>query len=217
MLFLASDTHLITTGGRDFCILQWSVEGHLPALNEEEESEIETGMPRVARQQKRSRKKFSDNKSNHSGYSSDERNECEDFSENTARQKQPRGQRHPRENRRYSDEASGFLEVPPGRGRPSRKSQQYNSDNSRVSGRSPQRNIPSQNSTRSQQGSYAGRFHKQKAARPSNQPPPDDMDYYSDEEIPRMDPGARDRERGGERNDYPTRGQGRKLNRRPMR
>ena len=81
----------------------------------------------------------------------------------------------------------------------------------------PQRNAPTQNSTRSQQGSYTERFNKQKAARP--QPEPEDMDYYSDEESPRQAPGGgkgRGRGRGAERSRYPARGQDRQWDRRHM-
>ena len=234
MLFLASDTHLITTGSRDFCILQWSVEGNLPAFNEEEEYEMETDMQRAGRHQNQNRQRGSDNESYHSDYSVDDHDEdnYNDFPANPTRGKQAGARQRPSENR-YSDAASSLtLEVPPGHGRPSRKTYQQHSsgDDRRVTDRSPQRNALPQNSSRSQQGSYTERFNKQKPVNSnakwnsqSNYPhsDPADMDQYSDDDdddSPRQPPGheGRGRGRGAERSRFPARGQGRQWDRRPM-
>jgi len=232
MLFLASDTYLITTGSRDLCILQWSVEGNLPALNEEEEYDVETDMPRAGRHENQNRRRLSDNDSYHSDDSIDEHDEdgYDDFYENVRRGKHARGRQRPSENRRYSDAtSSSMLEVPQGHEHLSRKTHQHRSlrDDGRVVGRSPQRNMSTQNSSRSQQGSYAERFNKHKALngnakrnpQSSNypQPEPEDVDQYSDEESPRQPRGNLGRGRGGERGRIPARGQDRGWDRRQMR
>jgi len=232
MLFLALDTYLITTGSRDFCILQWSVEGNLPALNEEEEYDMEADMPRAGRHENQNRRRLSDNDSYHSDDSIDEHDEdgYDDFHENVPRGKHARGRQQPSENRRYSDAtSSSILEVPQGHKRLSRKTQQHRSlrDDGGVVRRSPQRNMPTQNSSRSQQGSYAERFNKHKALNgnakrnphSSNypQPEPEDMDQYSDEESPRQPRGNLGRGRGGETGRIPGRGQDRGWDRRQMR
>ena len=62
MLFLSSDTYLITTGSRDFCILQWSVEGKVPVSQEEEEYGMENNMVLTGGRPKE-RRRLSDNES----------------------------------------------------------------------------------------------------------------------------------------------------------
>ena len=220
MLFLASDTHLITTGSRDFCILQWTVEGNLPAFNEEEEYEMES------RHQNQNRQRLSDNDSHrHSDYSVDDRDE-DSYKENTTRGRQARARQRPSENTRYSDATSSMtLKIPQGRGRPLRKSYQHNSsgDERGITERSPQRNGLPQNASRSQQGSYAERFNKQKAVNGNDkwnsQQDPEDMDQYSDDESPRQHEGLRGRGkgRGAERSRFPARGQDKRWDRRQMR
>lgn len=37
LLFLASDVYMISTGGRDACVMQWAVKGKLETLHEEDE------------------------------------------------------------------------------------------------------------------------------------------------------------------------------------
>ena len=190
---------------------------------------METDMPRARRHQKQNHRRPSDNDSYHSDYSIEDRDEDDynDVPENVTRGKHARGRQRPSENRRYSDaESSMTLEVPPGHVRPSRKAYLHHSsgDDSRAVGRSPQRNAPTQNTTRSQQGSYAERFNKQKGAGSVNgkssypQSGPADMDQYSDEESPRQPPGQVGRGRGRGRSRFPTRGQqGREWDRRQMR
>lgn len=226
MLFLASDTHLITTGSRDFCILQWTVESNLPAFNEEEEYEREMDMRQTSRRHNQNRRRLSDDYSrHHSDYSVDDRDE-DSYKENITRGKQTRARQPPSENSSYSDATSSMtLEVPQGRGRPSRKSYQQNSsgDDRRVTERSPQRNGLPQNASRSQQGSYAERFNKQKAVNGNDkwnsQQDSEDMDQYSDDESPRQHEGPRGRGqgRGAERSRLPARGQDKRLDRRQMR
>lgn len=221
MLFLASDTHLITTGSRDFCILQWSVLGKLPVVNEEEEEyDTENDMNQASRHHKDN---HSDNESYHSDYSADDQEDDEDYeySKNAARGKQARGQQRPSDNSHYSDAAdSSPRDAPQGHGRPLRKNHlnQPTGDDSRSVGRSPRYNVQAQN-TRSQQGSYAEKFNKQKAVGNARRNPPQqepaDMGHYSDEESPRQRPGHAGR--GGGRSRHPARGQDREWDRRQMR
>lgn len=220
MLFLASDTHLITTGSRDICILQWSVEGRLPVVNEEEEYDMENDMAQAGRRQKGSHI-HSDNESYHSDYSADDQEDDDyEYSKNVAREKQARGGQRLSHNSHYSDASDSLPhQAPQGHERPSRKSRHLNhqADDGRAVGRSPRRNLPAQD-TRSQQGSYAERFNKHKAAsKASNYPQqePEDMGHYSDEESPRQRQGHGDR--GGGRSRHPARGQDRQWDRRPMR
>ena len=234
MLFLASDTHLITTGSRDFCILQWSVEGNLPAFNEEEEYEMETDMQRASGHQNQNRQRGSDNESYHSDYSAYDRDEdnYNDFPGNTTRGRHAGARQRPSENR-YSDAASSLaLEVPPGHGRPIRKTYQQNSsgDDRRVTDRSPQRNALPRNTSRSQQGPYTERFNKQKHVNSNakwnsqsnySQSDPAVMEQYSDnddDDSPRQPPGNawRGRGRGAERSRQPGKGRDRQWDRRPM-
>ena len=226
MLFLASDTHLLTTGSRDYCILQWAVEGKLPVLNEEEDSDMDNEIARASRRQIKDNHKLSDNESYHSDYSPDEQEDDDhEYSKNVARGKQGRGRQQPSENSRYSDAADSMQrQAPQGRGRPSRKSHHLDPEGeyTRAVGRSPRRNIPAQD-TRTQQGSYAERFNKHKAASNARWNPqsasdpqqePEDMGHYSDE-SPRQRQGHAGR--GGGRSRHPARGQDKELTRRPMR
>ena len=226
MLFLASDTHLLTTGSRDFCILQWTVEGKLPVVNEEEESNMDNEVAHTGRHQIKDNHKLSDNESYHSDYSPDEQEDDDyEYSKNVTRGKQARGRQQPSENSRYSDAADSLPQAPQGRGRPLRKSHHldYQGEDTRAVGRSPRRNIPAQD-TRSQQGSYAERFNKHKATSNARWNPqsssdpqhePEDMGLYSDEESPRQQQGHTGRGRGRSR--HPARGQIKEWTRRPMR
>ena len=217
MLVLASDTHLITTGSRDICILQWSVEGRLPVVNEEEEYD----MAQAGRHQKHNHV-LSDNESYHSDYSADGQEDDDyEYSKNVARQKQAVhvGRQRLSENSHYSDAADSLPhQVPQGHGHPSRKSRHLNhqADNRGV-GRSPRHNIPAHELTRSQQGSYAERFNKHKAVSNArwNSQEPEDVSHYSDEESPRQGQGHGGR--GGAKSRHPARGQDREWDRRPMR
>lgn len=226
MLFLASDTHLLTTGRRDFCILQWTVEGKLPVLNEEEESDMNNEMAHASRRQIKDNHKLSDNESYHSDYSPDEQDDDYEYSKNVARGKQARIRQQPSENSRYSDAADSLAhQAPQGRGRPSRKSHHLDrqGEDTRAVGRSMRRNLPAQD-TRSQQGSYSERFNKHKAASNARGNPqsssdpqqePEDMGHYSEEESPRQRQGHAGR--GGGRSRNPARGQDKEWTRRPMR
>jgi len=227
MLFLASDTHLLTTGSRDFCILQWTVEGKFPVLNEEEESDMDNEMAHTGRRQIKDNHKLSDNNSYHSDYSPDEQEDDDyEYSKNVARGKQARGQQQPSENSRYSDAVDSLPhQAPQGRGRPSRKSRHldHQGEDTRAVGRSPRRNIPAQD-TRSQQGSYAERFNKHKAGNNARWNPqsssdpqqePEEMGHYSDEEGSRQQQGHAGR--GGGRSRHPARRQDKEWTRRPRR
>lgn len=226
MLFLASDTHLLTTGSRDFCILQWTVEGKLPVLNEEEESDMDNELARAGRRQIKDNHKLSDNESYHSDYSPDEQEDDNyEYSKSVTRRKQARGRQQPSENGRYSGAADSLHQAPQGRGRLVRKSHHldHRGEDTRAVERSPRRNMPAQD-TRSQEGSYAERFNKHKAAsnprwnpQASSDPQqePEDMGHYSDEESPRQRQGHAGR--GGGRSRHPARGQDKEWTRRPMR
>jgi len=227
MLFLASDTHLLTTGSRDFCILQWTVEGKLPVLNEEEESDMDNEMAHAGRRQIKDNHKVSDNESYHSDSSRDEQEDDDyEYSEYVARGKQARGRQQPSENSRYSDAADSMQhQAPKGRGHPSRKSRHldHQGEDTRGVGRNQRRNIPPQD-TRPQQGSYAERFNKHKAGSNARWNPqsssdpqqePEDMGHFSDEERPKQRQGHAGR--GGGRSRNPARGQDNEQTRRPMR
>lgn len=225
MLFLASDTYLLTTGSRDICILQWAVEGKLPAVNEEEEYDMDNEVAHAGRRQK-AKHVPSDNESYHSEGSAGihEEEDNYEYSKNVARGRQARGRQRVYDNSHSEDSLSH--QAPQDHERPSRRSRHLShqeEDDSRAVGRSPRRNIPSQD-TRSQQGSYAARFNKHKAAnntrwnpQTSNYPQqePEDMSHYSDEESPRQHQGHGVRGRG--RGRHPARGQDRQWDRRPMR
>ncbi len=195
------------------------MEGRLPVVNEEEEYDMQTDMTPAGRRQKGSHV-HSENESYHSDYSIDDQEDDDyEYSKNVAREKQARGRQRLSDNSRYSDAADSLpQQAPQGHERPSRKSRHQNhqgDDDSRAVGRSPRRNLPAQD-TRSQQGSYAERFNKHKAASKAYpQQEPEDMGHYSDEESPRQRQGQGDR--GGGRSRHPARGQGRQWERRPMR
>ena len=219
MLFLPSDTYLITTGSRDFCILQWSVEGRLPAVNEEEEYGMEHEMAQTTGRRQRDNQRLSDNESYHSDYSAEEQEDDDyEFSKNVPRGKQVRGRQRPSDNSRYADEE------PLGQGRPSKKTHlNHPMDDTRTVGRSPRHTFPTQN-TRSQQGSYAEKFNKNKGVgnakwnqQSSSYPEEEsaDMGQYSDEESPRQRQGHGGR--GGGRSRHPARGQDREWDRRQRR
>lgn len=221
MLFLASDIYLLTTGSRDICILQWAVEGKLPAVNEEEEYDMENEVAQAGRRQKHVP---SDDESYHSDGSDGVQEESNyEYSKNVARGRQARGRQQVYDNSHYSEDSLPH-QAPQDHQHPSRKSRHLShqeEDDSRAVGRSPRRNIPSQD-TRSQQGSYAARFNKHKAAnntrwnsQASPQQEPEDLSHYSDEESPRQHQGHG--ARGGGRGRHPAKGQDRQWDRRPMR
>ncbi|XP_058970636.2 77 kDa echinoderm microtubule-associated protein [Pocillopora verrucosa] len=219
MLFLSSDTYLITTGSRDFCILQWSVEGKVPVFQEEEEYGMENNMVLTGGRPKE-RRRLSDNESYHSDYSAEEQ-ENNDYNKrytNAARGKQVIRRQQPIEDR-YADEE------PPNQMHPTRKTHlSHPMDDPKPGGRSPRRNFPTQ-SIRSQQGSYSEKMTKNKGVSNAkwNQQSPDypeeesaDLEQYSDEESPRQHQGHGGR--GGGRSHHPmARGQDRDWDRRQRR
>ena len=201
------------------------MEGKLPVLNEEEESDMNNEMAHAGGRQIKDNHKLSDNESYNSDYSPDEQEDDYEYSKNVARGKQARGRQQPSEYSRYSDAADSLPQAPQGRGRPLRKSHHldHEGEDTRAVGRSPRRNIPAQD-TRSQHGSYAERFNKHKAASNARWNPqsssdpqhePEDMGLYSDEESSRQRQGHAGR--GGGRSRHPARGQDKEWTRRPMR
>lgn len=219
MLFLSSDTYLITTGSRDFCILQWSVEGKVPVFQEEEEYGMENNMVLTGGRPKE-RRRLSDNESYHSDYSAEEQ-ENNDYNKrytNAARGKQVIRRQQPIEDR-YADEE------PPNQMHPTKKTHlSHPMDDPKPGGRSPRRNFPTQ-SIRSQQGSYSEKMTKNKGVSNAkwNQQSPDypeeesaDLEQYSDEESPRQHQGHGGRV-GGRSHHPMARGQDRDWDRRQRR
>lgn len=210
MLFLASDTHLITTGSRDFCILQWLVEGNLPALKEEDEYEMGMGGLRVGRHQ--NSQGVSDDDSYSSDYSNDGHVE-ENYGDDMTKGRPERAWQNVSENKRYSGDAN-LTEHSSGHIKPNRKT--YLGDDHKVTERSPQRNALPKN--RSKQGSYAERFNKQKVLHPQQEP--EDVKEYSDDDDDRGRDSyrqvGRGRGQGIDRISFPSREPDRRRDRRFM-
>lgn len=216
MLFLASDTHLITTGSRDFCILQWLVEGNLPPFNEEEEYQMGGDTLQVSRHQ--NGRGIPADESYYSDYSND-RVVDNNYDENKANGRTAEVWQSQSENNRHSDNGrSTTRKVPVDHRRPSRKTYQQVSsrDEPRATEQSPQRNAFPQN--KSQKGSYAQRFHKHKASHPQQEPEDlieDSDDDINDRQPPYRQPGG-GREQSTDQSPLPLRGVERRRDRRPM-
>lgn len=215
MLFLASDTHLITTGSRDFCILQWLVEGNLPPFKEEEEYEIGRDTLPVSRHPNGRGIQADD--SYYSDYSSDR---AVDNYESKANGRTAEVWQRQSENMRHSD--NGRLttrKVPVDHRRPSRRAYQQVSsrDEPRATEQSPQRNAFPQ--TKPQKGSYAQRYHQHKASHPVQEP--EDLIDDSDDDINERQRPYRQlgggREQSTDQSPFPLREVEQRRDRRPMR
>lgn len=215
MLFLASDTHLITTGSRDFCILQWLVEGNLPPFKEEEEYELGRDTLPVSRHPNGRGIQADD--SYYSDYSSDR---AVDNYESKANGRTAEVWQRQSENMRQSD--NGRLttrKVPVDHRRPSRRAYQQVSsrDEPRATEQSPQRNAFPQ--TKPQKGSYAQRYHQHKASHPVQEPEDlidDSDDGINERQRPYRQLGG-GREQSTDQSPFPLRGVEQRRDRRPMR
>ena len=220
MLFLASDSFLITTGRHDICILQWAVEPQLPLMDEEDEY----GTDEDVRHMEDSYEPL-ESESDHD-YQDDDNDYA--FSQNAASNAgKPPAQTLIRNNR-YSN-ATGVvpLEMPPAKGQLSDRNHDSKQvaleRQNRTTERNPRFPLPAQKN-KSRTGSYAEMFNKHKgiwnsdqeiASHQQSQLP--DMGLWPEDEHPQQ---LKEQIGGGGargRNHRPRRGGEKKQERRPMR